>query len=231
MRVYADSMYSLETGRPAGEKTMGMPVFKVFEQDHELARSFNDAMSEFSGSVAPAVIDAYDFSGIDVLVDIAGGHGQLLTSVLAKHPRMRGILFDLEHVTAGAVPRIAQKGLQFRCEVVSGDFFKSVPPGGDAYMMMHIIHDWDDEQAVAILKNVHAALRGKPNGRLILVESVIQPGNQPDMGKIIDLEMMLLPGGRERTAEEFATLFTRAGFTLTRVVPTRSPKCVIEGRP
>ena len=185
-------------------------------------------MTNFSAGVAPAVLEVYDFSGIDVLVDVAGGHGMLLASILRKYPRMRGILFDLDHVLAGATAPDAL-GVSDRCTKVAGDFFKAVPPGGDAYLMKHIIHDWNDEQAGVILRNVRAALQGKPHGKVILIEAVIKPGNEPDLSKLIDLEMLLLPGGRERTEEEFAALFARNGFQLTRVVPTQSPLAVVEG--
>ncbi len=141
---------------------------------------------------------------------------------------MRGVLFDLEHVVAGAHPGIDRLGLANRCTTATGDFFKAVPQGGDAYIMKHIIHDWNDAEAITILKNIRSARN--PGGRVILLESVIAPGSQPDFGKIIDLEMLLMPGGRERTEQEFRVLFERAGFTLTRIVPTESPLSVVEGR-
>jgi hypothetical protein len=191
---------------------------------------FNDAMTAFSRSVAPAALDAYDFSGIRTLVDVAGGHGEILMSILRAHPEMRGVLYDVDHVIEGAKPRLTQAGLSDRCEAVAGDFFKSVPPGGDGYIMKHIIHDWDDDRATVILKNIRTALQGQSDGRVLLLEAVIQAGDKPDLAKFIDLEMLLMPGGRERTAEEFARLFARAGFKLTRVVPTSSPLCVIEAR-
>jgi hypothetical protein len=150
-------------------------------------------------------------------------------SVLRAYHAMRGILFDVAHVIAGAEARIAAAGLNGRCETATGDFFTAVP-AGDAYIMKHIIHDWDDERAVTILKNIRAAMTNR-EGRVIFLEAVIQPGNQPDLAKFIDLEMLLMPGGRERTAEEFRALFARAGFALSRVVPTESPLCVIEARP
>jgi hypothetical protein len=152
----------------------------------------------------------------------------VLTSILRQYPNMRGVLFDVDHVIAGAAPLIARAGVTDRCETVTGDFFKAVPSGGDAYIMKHIIHDWDDERALVILRNVHRELRASPRGRLILLESVVRQGNLPDFGKQIDLEMLLFPGGRERTADEFADLFARAGFELTRIVPTESPLAVIE---
>jgi len=178
----------------------------------------------------PAVLKAYDFSGIGTLVDVAGGHGHVLTSVLREYPQMRGVLFDLEHVIAGSGPLLAVSGVQSRVRAEPGDFFKAVPAGGDAYIMKHIIHDWDDERAVAILSNTRKALDGKPQGRVILLEAVLAASNAPDFAKLLDLEMMLFPGGRERTAEEFGALFDRAGFTLTTVVPTESMLSVVEAR-
>jgi hypothetical protein len=227
--TYAETMHSVKTGEPAADKVVGKSVFEYLAGEPELSATFNDAMTAFSHQVAPAALKAYDFSGIDVLVDVAGGHGEILMSILKANPKARGILFDVDHVIAGAKPRIAAAGLTGRLETASGDFFKAVP-AGDAYVMKHIIHDWDDARALTILKNIRAAMT-KPDGRVILLETVIQPGNQPDLGKFIDLEMLLIPGGRERTAEEFGALFARAGFALSRVVPTESPLCVIEARP
>ena len=227
-QVYANALHSVKTGNPAVEKTFGVPVFEWFPKHPEESEIFNNAMTMFSAMVIPAVLEVYDFSGIGTLIDIAGGHGRVLTSILQKYPSMRGVLFDLEHVLAGARPVIESLGLADRCRTVTGDFFKAVPEGGDAYIMKHIIHDWDDERAAAILKNIRAAMtRG---GRVILVESVVTPGSQPDFAKIIDVEMLLMPGGRERTAQEFRDLFARAGFELTRIIPTKSPLSVIEGR-
>jgi hypothetical protein len=228
-RVYAEMPAAIQSGQTVGEKVVGMPVFEYFARDTALGERFNNAMTAFSETVAPAALAAYDFSGIKVLVDIAGGHGMILASILRKHPQMRGILFDLQHVLAGN--RLEEFGVKDRVQAVAGDFFREVPKGGDAYIMKHIIHDWDDDRALAILKNIHTALEGKPGGRVILLETVLLPGNQPDMGKLIDLEMLLLPGGKERTADEFAALFDRAGFALTRIVPTQSPLSVVEARP
>jgi hypothetical protein len=227
-RVYAETLHAVRTGETVGERVTGMPVFEYFANDRELAERFNNAMTAFSANVAPAALEAYDFSGIGTLVDIAGGHGMVLASILRQHPEMRGVLFDLEHVLAGN--RLSELGVAHRVDLVAGDFFKAVPEGGDAYIMKHIIHDWDDEKSAVILGNIHAALGGTPGGRVILLETVVAPGNQPDIGKLIDLEMLLLPGGKERTADEFAALFDRAGFELTRVVPTKSALSVIEAR-
>jgi hypothetical protein len=228
-RVYADMKHSVMTGETLGEKVLGMPVFEYFERNPDISARFNNAMTNFSAGVAPAALQAYDFSGIRVLVDVAGGHGMVLASILRANPHMRGILVDLPHVVAGATAPEAL-GVKNRCEIVAGDFFKSVPAGGDAYIMKHIIHDWDEERAGVILRNVHAALQGKPDGRLILLEGVVLPANEPDLTKLIDLEMLVLPGGKERTADEYKALFARNGFELTTVVPTQSPLCVIEAR-
>jgi O-methyltransferase domain len=220
MRVYADAIESLRTGKP---------VFEWFAEHPEYSSTFNNAMTNMSAAIVPAVLEAYDFGDIGVLVDVAGGHGQVLRSILRTYPAMRGILMDLDHVLAGAKPYIEADGVADRCQTVAGDFFKAVPPGGDAYMMKHIIHDWDDERAAQILRSIHTAM-GSKHGKVILLEGVLAPGNEPGLGKIMDLEMLLLPGGRERSAEEFRGLFDRAGFDLVRVMPTTSPLCVIEAR-
>lgn len=228
LRVYAEAMHSIQTGQPAVEKAVGMPVFEYFARDHELSEVFNNAMTSFSEFVIPAALDVYDFSGIGTLVDVAGGHGRVLTTILQRYPEMQGVLFDLDHVVEGAVPHIRRLGLEGRCSTASGDFFKAVPEGGDAYIMKHIIHDWDDDRAITILRNIRKAM--KPGGRVILIESVLSPGSAPDFGKIIDIEMLLMPGGRERTEAEFGELFRRAGFELTRVLPTQAPLSVVEAR-
>ena len=228
-RVYAEMLHSVATGQPAIEKVTGVPVFEYFPRNPEISEIFNNAMTTFSNAVIPAALEVYDFSGIDRLVDVAGGHGAVLTAILRRYPHMHGVLFDLDHVIAGARPRIQAQGLQSRCDTESGDFFKAVAAGGDAYIMKHIIHDWDDERAAVILRNIRTAMGGK-RGRVILLESVLPAGNTPDPGKLIDLEMLLMPGGRERTAGEFGALFAEAGFELTRILPTASPLSVIEAK-
>jgi hypothetical protein len=228
-KVYAEMMHSVRTGQPAAEKVIGMPVFEYFPRDPELSEIFNNAMTTFSNQVVPAALEAYDFSGIDLLVDVAGGHGAVLGAIVQKYPKMRGVLFDLEHVIAGAGQRIAAAGLSDRIQTEVGNFFTKVTPGADAYIMKHIIHDWDDDRALRILENIRRAM-GAKRGRVILLESVIPPGNTPDFGKIIDLEMLMMPGGKERTAEEFGKLFAQAGFELTKIVPTKSPLSVVEAR-
>ena len=227
-RVYAELLHSVRTGQPAVEKVMGKPVFEVFAENPAFSAVFNNAMTSMSAQVIPAALEAFDFGDIRVLVDVAGGHGHVLTSILQRHPAIQGVLFDLDHVVAGAGPLIDRAGVADRCTTVAGDFFTAVPAGGDAYIMKHIIHDWDDDRALVILRNIRQALGGVRRGRVLLLEAVVQPGNAPDLGKLIDIEMLVLTGGRERTAEEFHGLFDRAGFDLTRIVPTASALSVVE---
>ena len=224
--VWGNMMHSVMTGETAWKATHGREVFDWFEQNPEAAENFNKTMTEMSTSVAPVVVEAYDFSGIDTLADIAGGHGYLLAQILKANPNLKGILFDVESVIAGADDMLETHGVANRVEKVSGDFFKEVP-SADAYIMKHIIHDWDDERSVQILKSIHAAMKG--DGKLLVVEMVVPPENDPHYSKILDLEMLTSPGGIERTEDEYRALFAQAGFRLSRTVPTRSPFSIIEG--
>jgi hypothetical protein len=226
-RIYANLIESAMTGRPAADKTVGMPMFEYFSKHPEYSEVFNDAMTSMSAPVAGAAIEAYDFGKFSLIVDVAGGHGEVLMSALKACPGSRGILAEVGHVVEGARPRIASAGLADRCQAVECDFFKAVPEGGDVYVMKHIIHDWDDERASLILKNIGKAM-GSERGTVVLLESVIPVGPEPDLGKFIDIEMLALPGGRERTADEFAALFDRCGFKLMKIVPTKSPLSVVE---
>jgi hypothetical protein len=226
-QVWGDAMYSARTGRVAWEHVHGKEVFPYFAEHAGAARVFDDAMTSFSKMVAKAVVASYDFSSVGKLADIAGGHGSLLAAILRANPHLKGLLFDVPQVIAGASGRLEAEGVTRRCELASGDFFESVPAGADTYMMKHIIHDWDDARAIAILKNCHRAM--PETGKLLLVEMVVPPGNEPHFGKIQDLEMLLSPGGLERTEGEFRALLAAAGFELTRIIPTASPMSVIEG--
>jgi O-methyltransferase domain/Dimerisation domain len=227
-RAWGELLYSVQTGKTAFDKVYGMPVFDFLSKNPEQAKVFDAAMVGVHGRETAAMLDTYDFSGIGTLADIGGGNGSLLTTVLKKHPAMRGILYDLPGVTERARGSLAAAGLADRCTVVGGNFFESVPAGADAYLMRHIIHDWDDEKATKILQNVHRAM-GK-DGRLLVVEGVIPPGNDPSFGKLLDLTMLVIPGGKERTEEEYRRLFGAGGFHLTRIVPTSAEVSVIEGR-
>lgn len=185
-------------------------------------------MTSFSQIVTVAVLEAYDFSGIKVLADIAGGEGALLAAILHLYPAMRGLLLEQEHVVAGARKRLGQSRLRDRCNADAVDFFKSVPAGADAYLMKSIIHDWDDERAIIILRNCREALRNVERGRLLLVEPIVPPGNEPHMSKLADIQMLVLTGGRERTREEFQRLLGQSGFRMTTLVPTQSFVSVVE---
>ncbi len=231
MKVWGQMMHSVLTGQPAVEKVYGKECFQVFSDLPEVDVEFNNAMTNISAGTIPVVLENYDFSGIGTLVDIAGGHGLLISQVLKHYPDMKGILFDVPHVIEGARQRIDRLNLTSRLQAVGGDFFQSVPSGGDAYLMQHIIHDWNDEKAVTILKNVHRALAGKKNGKLILLEALIAHTDMPDFAKFLDLEMLLMPGGRERTESEFRALLEQSGFKLARVIPLPGMVSVIEAVP
>jgi O-methyltransferase domain/Dimerisation domain len=225
-RTFAELMHSVETGGTAFKKVTGMEPFDFFRHNDEENRVFNAAMTSISAHSIPPAVAAYDFGESGTLADIGGGHGMLLALILQKHPGLRGIVFDLPNVIVGAKPRIESLGLSSRCEIVSGDFFEAVP-AADCYVMKSIIHDWADERAIAILKNCAKAMRGA-NGKVLLLEQVIGRPNEPSLAKWIDMEMLAMAGGRERTEAEYAELFAKAGLRFARVVPTPSPFSVIE---
>lgn len=227
-RAWGDLLFSVQTGKPAFDKLYGMPVFDFLSKNPEQAKVFDAAMVGVHGRETAAMLDAYDFSDIGTLADIGGGNGSLVTTVLNRHTAIRGILYDMPSVIERAKGNLQAAGLAERCKVVGGNFFESVPTGADAYLMRHIIHDWDDEKATSILQNVHRAMG--TNGRLLVVEGVIPPGNDPSFGKLLDLTMLVIPGGKERTEEEYRKLFKAGGFRLTRIVPTKAEVSVIEGK-
>ena len=228
--VWAELPYSVRTGKPAVEKVFGKPAFEAIAAQPEVAHAFNAAMTCLSRQLAPAVLEAYDFSGINTLMDVAGGHGFILCEILTQYPKLKGILFDMPSVVED--PRCAQclLNVNHRCRTLAGDFFEHIPAGADAYYMQHIIHDWDDEPALKILGNCRQALEGKKDGKLLVVDSVIPENPGPHFGKWLDLEMLLMPGGRERSEKQFRALFAKAGFEITRIAPTRVAESVIEAR-
>ncbi|HEV2615096.1 MAG TPA: methyltransferase [Candidatus Acidoferrales bacterium] len=220
--------YCVRTGKQALEQVYGVPIFEYFKQHLDEAQIFNDAMTCLSMGDGPAVVDAYSFEGIHTIVDVGGGHGFLLATILARNPQMRGTLYDAPHVVEGAKGG-PLKPVMERCALVSGDMFSSVPAGADAYIMKHIIHDWPDELCIKILKACRKGLN--PGGKLLVVDNVIQPGNDFYPGKFLDLQMLIFPGGKERTEKQFRELLAAAGWKLSRVVPTASPICIVEGIP
>lgn len=227
--AWADLEQSVKTGEIAFDHVFGMDVWEFFQKNPENARIFNDSMSGLTAATNEAILSRYDFSGIRKLVDVGGGHGGLITSILRARPEMTGVLFDSPSVIEGARSRIEAAGLADRCETVSGNFFQSVPAGGDGYILKWIIHDWNDERATTILKNCRNAISN--DGRLMLVDVVIPPGSEPHFGKFIDLNMLVMTGGLERTEQEFRTLLEASGFRLTRVVTTESPISIVEAAP
>jgi len=225
-RAWTEIEYSIRTGNMAFEKVYGKPIFDYLGEHPDKAQIFDAAMTGIHGRESDAITAAYDFSEFGVLADIGGGNGTLISNVLKQHPSMRGIVFDLPHVVERTRGNVEALGVKDRCELVGGSFFESVPEGADAYMMRHIIHDWDDEKSLTILNNCHQAMAA--DAKLLVVESVIPAGNEPFGGKFLDLVMLLIPGGKERTEQEYRELFSKAGFELTRVVPTSTEVSVIE---
>jgi ubiquinone/menaquinone biosynthesis C-methylase UbiE len=225
--AWGELLHSVQTGEIAFNKAFGEPVFDFFATHPENARVFNDAMSGMTAQANEALHAAYSFAGSQKIMDVGGGHGGLITSILEKNPQMKGILFDSPQVIEGAEEKIAGSVVADRCELMGGDFFQSLPSGADTIILKWIIHDWNDEQSVAILKNCHRALPG--NGKLVLVEAVVPETSEMHFSKFIDLNMLVMTGGRERTEKEFRRLYEDSGFKLTRIVPTGSPFSVIEG--
>jgi hypothetical protein len=226
-RTYGDILYSVQTGKQAFEHTVGMAPFKYLAQNPEWAKLFNDAMTSLNGAEDFAIPDSYDFAPLGKVVDVGGGRGSLIASILKANPKMQGILFEIPPVIESAKHLIKAEGIAERCELVGGDAFQSVPKGGDAYILKHVIHAFDDDLAVTLLRNVHHAMPVK--GKLLVCEMIIPPGNESHFSKLADIEMLMLPGGYERTEEEYRRLFEKAGFSLTKIFRTSSSVSVIEG--
>ena len=228
-RGWEQFVYCVETGNTGMHKAFGVSLFEYLAKHPQEASYFNEAMIGFHGDEPSAVAAAYEFSSFDVVVDVGGGTGNLLATILLRHPAVRGILADQQHVVSEAAALIEARGLKDRVTIESIEFFKSVPAGGDVYMLSHVIHDWTEAQCVTILGNCRAAM--KPGGRLLIVETVLPGGDTPHPGKLLDMAMLVMPGGQERTEEEYAALLSKAGFRLTRVVTTQSAVSIVEATP
>ncbi len=228
-RAWDDVLHSVQTGQPAFEHAFGTRYFDYFATHPEASRVFNEAMVGWTTQVVDAVVAAYDFSPFGTVMDVGGGHGPLLAAILKSAPATRGILFDQPHVVEGAEPFLAAAGVVDRCKRVGGDFFAEIPAGADAYVLAQILHDWDDEQSVAILRQVRRAM--PDHGKLLVVELVLPEGNDPFLGKWLDLHMLVLLGGQERTVAQYATLLSAAGFKLAGVVPTSEQQSIVEALP
>lgn len=221
--------HSVTTGEPSFRKLHGMPVFDYLDQDREYARHFNEAMSYSSSVEIPELLEAFDFSRFGTIVDVGGGQGRLLAAILEAAPDSRGVLADLESVTASAPEVFEAGGVTERSTIHGGSFFDSVPDGGDAYVLKHILHDWPEPQALDILGRVREATA--PDASLLLIELVLPADSSPHLGKLIDLDLLINFGGRHRTSEEYRDLLARAGFRMTGVTATKGAASIIEAVP
>jgi hypothetical protein len=229
-RAVAEFPRVVASGENGMQLAFGMGIFDFLAQHPKESAIFNRALIATGAGEPSAVAEAYDFSGVRRLVDVGGGIGTLVATVLGRYPLVQGVLFDRPDVIDDARPTLADHGVAERCEIVGGDFFVAVPDNADAYVMSHILHDWDDDRCVTILRNCRSAIDS--DGRLLLVEMVLPPGDMPHPGQMFDMYMLVLnAGGMERTEEQYGELLHRGGFRLTRIVPTESAVSVIEAVP
>lgn len=228
---WGELLHCVKTGEGGLKKVFGVPnPFAYFAQHPEDGKVFDGAMNDLSRNHGPSIARAYNFGKFRKIVDVGGGHGALLISILRQHAGPRGVVFDLPHVIQGTQAAIDAAGLSDRCETAGGDLFESVPAGADAYLMRAIVHGFHKDRALVILRNIRRSIQ--PQGRLLLVEFVIPPGNEPSFGKLLDLQMLVMSErGRERTAAEFKDLLADGGFRLGEIYATASPQSLIEGIP
>lgn len=224
---WSELLDAIRTGAATMPKLRGMPAFEYLAQNPELGEIFNDAMTNLSEAAVVPLTAAYDFGPYARIVDVGGGHGRFLAAILAATPSARGVLYDLPQVVEGAPELLRRHGVADRVELAGGSFFDQVPAGGDAYVAKNVIHDWPDEQALTILRNIRAA--AEPATHLLLAEFVIPEHPRRFVGNWTDLEMLMATAARERTEDEYRRLYEQAGFRLTRVVPTVAPISLIEG--
>lgn len=219
----------LETGRPALEKLYGKSSFEWLFEDPSRGENFNNAMTGLSAADAPLFAAAYDFSKARHIVDIGGGHGMLLAEILQGNPEVRGTLFEMPDVIEGARKAPHLKPFEDRCQLATGSFFEWIPEDADIYLMKHILHDWNDEDCGRILTKIHEA--AKPGSKLLIAEWVLAPRNEPSFGKFVDLEMLVVAGGRERNEEEWRELLSTNGFRLERIIAVPNQQCLLEATP
>ena len=221
--------HSVRTGETAFDHVHGKSMFDHFAESKEDAAVFNEAMISHASQMHTAVAAAYEFPAEGTVVDVGAGHGTLVAAILEAHPGMRAVVFDMPQVVSGARAWLTDRGFGGRCDFAAGDFFEAVPRGADVYALSHIVHDWDDDRAIRLLRRCHESM--PPDARLAVCEMVVPAGAEPHFSKLLDLEMLVNTGGRERTLDEYERLYAEAGFELTRVIPTPTPVSVIEGRP
>jgi hypothetical protein len=226
-RAWGDLRHGIKTGAIPFDHVYGESVWAFRSARPDESALFDRTMAGTAERVAAATLAAYDFSRFGTIVDIGGGQGAFIMDILAAHSRARGILFDQPHVAGPAGEALRRRGLDGRCEIVGGDFFAGVPAGGDAYILKRILHDWDDAASLAILRSCRRAMQ--PGATLVVVEQVVGPPNTDSGSKFMDLNMLVITGGIERTEAEYGALLAQAGFNATRMVPTESPVAVVEG--
>ena len=222
-------LHSVQTGKTGFERSYGKPAFDWLGENPTQASLFNHTMVGFHGMEPAAVAAAYDFSKMKTVADVGGSTGNMIATILSKYPEPSGILFDLPHVVAEAPPFLKQRGVADRVRIEGGSFFDGVPAGADAYVLSHVIHDWNEEQCLTILGHCRRAMGA--NGRLLLVEMVLPEGDTPHPGKLLDMLMLSVPGGEERTPSQYSALLDKAGFKMTKVVPTQSLVSIVEAVP
>jgi hypothetical protein len=220
---------SVTTGAPGAEAALGVPMWEHLDRDPQFAATFNDAMTRLSELDWPTVAAVDDFTPFTTIVDVGGGHGQLLARMLGAAPAAKGVLLERESVLPGAEAHLREAGVLARCRLEAGSFLETAPDDGDLYVLRRVVHDFDDDEASAILRTLRRHM--PDDATLLLMESVVPAGNEPHFAKTLDLDMLVFVGGRERTEQEFATLLDRGGFRLTRVVPTISTISLVEARP
>jgi len=228
-RAWADLMYSVRTGKPAFPHIFGSPMFAYLAQHPEAQAEFDAAMAGNVENQLTGLVKACDFSRAAIVVDVGGGNGALAATILTANPSVTAVIEDQAQVLESAREFLGSRGLLERCRLVEGDFFESVPEGGDVYVLSHILHDWDDESALKILRNCRSAQR--PSSQLLLLESVMSPHGMPSAASLFDVNMLVMLGGRERTEEEYRSLLAQASFRLTRVIPVSDRRSVIEAEP
>jgi len=222
-------LYSVQTGQSAFDKHFGVPFFDYLTAHPDEAAMFSDFLIGINSADAPAIAAAYDFSSCSHIADIGGATGHILATILEKHSGPRGTVFDLPHNRSGAVELIQSRGMSDRISFVSGSFFESIPAGSDLYILSHVIHDWGEAECLSILGNCHRAM--SPDSRLLIVEAVLPEGNAFHPGKMLDITMLALTPGQERTESEYRALLEKANFTLKRVIPTNSMIGILEAVP
>jgi hypothetical protein len=232
--VWGKLLQSVKTGESARKLAMGTDGFVgLLERDPEAAALFNETMAQFTRLVAGEMVRAYDFAGMRRIVDVGGGHGVLLATILQAYPALTGVLFDLPHAIEGARTQMEKAGLSSRCEFMAGSFFESIPTGADAYLLKNVVHDWNDERSTAILQNCRRAMPA--DGKLLLIERImparVQASSAHRAIAYADLAMLVGPGGRQRTKTEFRKLLDTSGFALTRVISTALDFRILEAVP